>query len=208
VSVRFNYVLFPLDLREFGRLLVARGYDLPGEMPPDPAVGGPDVQHGGQGQLARKGEFVIDVNTERQFFGVTGGDPQRTLAELEGIAGDLKDSVDFNKAMFYELQARYIVRPKKSPLALVQSWGREAAPVRSASAAFGKPMNLFSVRLTSGIAGPNSPDYFEIWIQPAAASPNRDLGVSVVFRNSKLSEFREFAGSFESMTAKLLQSAQ
>lgn len=205
VSVRFNYVLFPLDLRDFGQLLVARGYALSGDMPPDSPIGAPDVRHGGQGQLARKGEFVVDVNTERQFLGVAGGEPLQTLAELEGIADDLKDTVDFSKAMFYELQARYLVRPPTSPLSLVQAWGRDAAIVKTASAAFGRAMNLFSVRLISGPAGPNHPDYFEIWLQPAAASPDRDLGVSVVFRNAKLPEFRQLASSFEAMTAKLLQ---
>lgn len=205
VSVRFNYVLFPLDLREFGRLLVSRGYALSGDLPPDSPTVGPDVRHGGQGQLARKGEYLIDVNTERQFIGVAGGEPVGTLAELERIADDLKDAVDFNKAMFFELQARYLVRPPTSPLSLIQGWGRDASFVKTAGVAFGRAMDLFAVRLISGPSGPNHPDYFEIWLQPAAASPDRDLGVSVVFRHPELSEFRKLASTFEAMTAKLLQ---
>jgi hypothetical protein len=131
----------------------------------------------------------------------------QTLTELESIASDLKDSVDFSKAMFYELQARYLVRPPTSPLSLVQAWGRDAPFVKTANAAFGRAMDLFSIRLISGPSGPNHPDYFEIWIQPVAASPERDLGISVVFRNARLSDFRQLASSFEAKTASLLRTA-
>src|SRR3989337_2676715 len=72
MSVRFNYVLFPIDMREFVNRVASLQYTPLGELPAEPTAAGPDASLVGQGPVARKGNLTVDINTEKQFIGISG----------------------------------------------------------------------------------------------------------------------------------------
>ena len=78
---------------------------------------------------------------------------------------------------------------------------------KEASQALGLPVDLFSVRLIAAPRGPNSTDYLEVWLQPIASLPTKDLGISVIFRDSDRVKFEATSTQLETRILKLLESA-
>lgn len=191
-SARFDHVIFPLDIATFLHVAAACGFTPAAELPPPPLTG-PNVYLGGGGTLARKGTLLVDLNTERQFFGVTGLDPAEVWSELGSLIEGAKGVLDPAKIMFFELQARFRIRPATDPVAAMRESGKGLNLVARVSQVFEQPMALFSAQLSS--SGPDTPDYFELWMQPDA--PNQSLGVSVVYRNPSPQAFQKFVLELE-----------
>lgn len=208
MSVRFNYVLFPVDMREFVNRVASLQYTPLGELPPEPTASGPDASLVGQGPVARKGNLTVDINTEKQFIGISGqSQAKETFAQLSAIIAALKDNLEPLQVAFFEMQARYRTRAPSSPLAAMARLGKNSRVTREATQALGLPVDLFSVRLIAGPSGPNSTDYLEVWLQPIASLPTKDMGISVIFRDSDRGKFESTSHQLESRLLKLLESA-
>lgn len=208
VSVRFNYVLFPIDMREFANRVASLQYTPLGELPPEPTAVGPDASLVGQGPVARKGNFTVDINTEKQFIGISGrSEAKETFAQLTSILAVLRDNLEPLQVAFFEMQARYRTRAPSSPLAAMARLGRNSKLTKEATQALGVPVDLFSVRLIAGPSGPNSADYLEVWLQPIASLPTKDMGISVIFRDSDRGKFESTSQQLEGRLLKLLKAA-
>src|SRR5438034_474270 len=82
---------------------------------------------GAQGEIARKGDLVVDVNTDKQFFGIAGEQPTETiLAEFRGVFDELDRELGKAAVSFFELQARYRVRPGANPLKAMERAGLQS----------------------------------------------------------------------------------
>jgi len=208
MSVRFDYVLFPLDMREFVDRVASLQYTPLGELPPEPAVSGPDASLVGQGPVARKGNLTVDINTEKQFIGISGqNEAAETFGELSSILAAHNDILDPSRVAFFEMQARYRTKTPSNPLAAMARLGENSRVIKEATQALGLPVDLFSVRLIAGPNGPNSSDYLEVWLQPIASLPTKDLGISVIFRDSDRVKFEATSTQLETRILKLLESA-
>lgn len=208
MSAKFNYVLFPLDLRELVNRLASLHYLPIGDLPPEPSAVGPDATLGGQGPVARKADLMLDVNSEKQFLGVAGPrEAKETLSELFQVLDVVSDTLESSKIAFYEMQARYRARPPSSPLAAIARLGKDSKLARETTEALGLPVDLFSARLISGPSGPNHTDYLEVWLQPATSLPTKDLGLSVIFRDADRRKFEATSQQLEGRLQRLLDSA-
>lgn len=206
-SVRFNYVLFPLDLRDFLDILNSLQFAPLGQLPPEPTAVGPEAKLAGQGPVARKGDLTVDINTEKQFFGISGPkDAKATLAALVEILDHLKQVFDPVQVAFYELQARYRAVAPSSPMAAIARLGKNTRITKDAAKAFGMPMDLFSARLIAGPRGPNDPNYLEVWLQPVGSLPEKELGISVIFRDASLEKFSKVSVDLEDSLTRFLDS--
>ena len=208
ISVRFDYVLFPIDMREFVNRVASLQYAPLGELPPEPPASGPEASLVGQGPVARKGNLTVDINTEKQFIGISGqSEAIETFGQLSSILAAHKDILDPLQIAFFEMQARYRTRAPSSPLAAMARLGKNSRVTKEATQALGLPVDLFSVRLIAAPRGPNSTDYLEVWLQPIASLPTKDLGISVIFRDSDRAKFEATSTQLENRLVKLLESA-
>lgn len=204
VSARFKYVLFPLDIPTFAAALTARDFIASSEPPEEPIAIPPGGAIGGRGIVGRKGDLRADIDTDKQFFGVSGRqDPKLVIGELRSLIAELSDVVDLTHAEFFELQTRYKVARPGGALAMTAHLGQKAKIVEIASKAFSQPLQLYSAQLISRGGEPNSPDYFEIWLQPVPSLASV-LGLAVIMRKPDLNEFERLAYQLEEKISALL----
>lgn len=192
VSTRFNYILFPTDLSDILKALSRQGYAPAGALPPEPYFGGPDAGLTGKGQIALKGDSIVDFDGDKQFIGFSGDQPEELVDTMFRFLEDMRTIWDHSHIMFYELQARSRVFTRKSPMNIVAATGVKADLVREASKAFERSMSLFSAKLVWAPEGPSSPRFLEVWCQPAIRRSETILGFSTVFRTPERDEFRQF----------------
>jgi hypothetical protein len=62
-SARFDYIVFPLDLRGLAKCLINLGYQLLQQLPPEPPLGPLSMGLAASGPIARKEHYLVDVNT-------------------------------------------------------------------------------------------------------------------------------------------------
>ncbi len=203
ISVRFGHTILPFDLRDFSECLTSLGYQLKGDIPPEQtAVLSAHVA--GEGIIADKGEFEVDISTSRQFFGVAGGDPSEAAREVRDILETIesKGLTSKNKISFYETQALYRIIMENAAVSM-RKHGETFSLIPVASKTFGIPLGLFGTRLTS-IGEIDSPDYFEIQIQPSILRPDHEFGVRILYRNHDLGSFQAFVDKLEGSVSALI----
>jgi len=207
VSVRFKYILFPLDLPRFVAALTARDFVVSGEVQ-EPLGVPPAVFVGGQGVVGRKGDLRADMSTDKQFIGVAGEqDPKLVLEELRALQEELDDVLDAAKIEFFELQARHRISRDGGGFPLIRALGHKSKIVENASKAFSQPMELFAAQLTSRSGDPNSADYFEVWVQPVPSLADNVLGIGVVMRNPDLIAFEKQASTLEANLSRFISAS-
>jgi hypothetical protein len=192
-SARFDYIVFPLDVRGLAKCLVNLGFHLLQPLPPEPPLGPLSMGLAASGPVARKDRHLVDVSTERQFIGVSGGDSLSNYEKLREILDNLVSEalVSQERIRFHELQARYKVLTRNASIAMRGSC-KNATLLKLAAKSYGKDMSLFTARLIAADSKIDSPDYFEIYIEPSIARPESELGLSIVFRNRDAKEFQHF----------------
>ena len=200
-SVSFNHVILPFDLRDLVTCLDVLDYRMPGPLPPEPSSGPPSMTWGATGPVGHKGSFVADMNIEKQFIGVSGGDPSSNFNEVSDLV-DLMEKegmVSHERIRYYEFQGRYRIQTDRGLQSMLKS-GDGSAIVKNGSRAFGKEMGLFTARLAAKDLETDSSDYFEIFIEPRITRPRSEIGISAVYRNSDSKAFGKFLSRFEERT--------
>ncbi len=197
VSARFSHIIFPFDVRDFITCLSELDYVINIELPPEPAAA-PVGRVSGSGSIASKGDFLVDINTEKQFFGVAGGEPRLAWGELLQILDSLesKGFTSREKVAFYELQARYRDRLAKAS-EQIHRYGESLPLVEKATESFGTKMGLFSTRLFSREFPTDSPNFFELHVEPSLYRPESEIGIRIIYRNSDLAVFEDFLHKYE-----------
>ncbi len=201
VSVRFRHVIFPIDIRDFVNVLSDLTYEITAELPPEPHEPSPRVA--GAGPVATKGEFAVDINTEKQFFGVRGPLVE-ALDELIRIFETLKPlGIRKENVFFYEAQSRYkALIPDAAELLFTLEQTSPLAKI--AGGIFDADLGLLTARVVSKDTLLDSPDYLEIFIQPTLTRPTSEMEVRLLFRNADLSEFRSRVADAEQSVQELL----
>jgi hypothetical protein len=205
-SARFSYVVSPLDLRDYSKCLTKLGYRLLQPLPPEPPIGPPSIGLAASGLIARKDLFLADINTERQFIGISGGDSSSNSDRLHEILETLVSDgfVSRDRIHFRELQTRYRVFTRQASNAMRESC-KNATLLKLATKSYGRDMALFTARLIAADSKIDSPDYFEIYIEPSIARPESEMGMSIVFRNHDVEEFQHFVATCDERIESLVR---
>jgi len=205
-SARFDYVVSPLDFRDYSKCLIRLGYQLLQPLPPELPLGPMSIGLAASGPIARKDIFLADINTERQFIGISGGDSPSNSDRLHEILETLVSDglVSREKIHFRELQTRYRILTRQASNAMRESC-KNAPLLKLAAKSFGKDMALFTARLIAADSKIDSPDYFEIYIEPSIARPESEMGMSIVFRNQDVKVFQHFVATCDERIESLVR---
>lgn len=205
-SARFQYVILPFDVRDFSICLTELGYRLHKSLSSEPSGSPPSVGLAGSGTVGILDEFLVDINTERQSFGVTGGNPASSLEKLTDIFAKMKSKglTDIENVHFFEFQGLYRTSLEHAQQSISRC-GEGSKVVEGASKVFDKKMSLFSARVVAEDSKLDSPNYMEILFQPLITRPESELTLSVVCRNPDLATFKNFVSDIEDKATDFLQ---
>lgn len=203
-SLRSRYVIFPIDIRDFRDLLAKNGYEL---SPIRGQIPGRPLRIAFSGDIARKGENIVYMDTSEGTIGISGKSEKDAIEAFENITEIILSNLGFDlntNAWFYEIVAHYIVRTSSSPLSGISKI-IESNPISpKISAIIGEKTGSFSLRLSPKNSLPNSENWYDISIEQDVLLPEA-YHVGVVFRNSNRKKVKNFASSVEIKIAELVK---
>jgi hypothetical protein len=185
LTVRYLGVLFPFRIESLGQVLPHLGF-----------VVGEDIQPrfsarlSVSGTLATKGDLAVQINSERQYWGMIGHDHDHVITEFLAVEELIEDKLAFpsrQKAMFYEIQEQFFLEalPGKSPIAEIQHHFTQLPSLGRLGSLLGKPVANSGFHLVPPNVPPNNADWFEIRIEPDILQPELVYLVHAIFRNTK-----------------------
>jgi hypothetical protein len=165
------------------------------QLPPIPKS---DLILQGEGQIAQRENFIIDFSTEKQFVGISGIEPDLVVEEFKQILLILEENkLSLDNALFYEFQAHYSCKSNKDFLIKLKQVTSKCELLKIASKSFETNMSVFSLKLFDSRNIPNSPDYFEITLQPDIVTPSEEMNIVFIYRNCNQATYKEFLKSYE-----------
>lgn len=201
-GVRLEYLIFPIDFRDLRRVLAKNGYELShvGNVPPPPTR----VRF--SGEIGRKGETAVEVESDSGDIGVVG----RSLQEAQSSFEELVKVVDseigvllHNHVKFYWAAGHYRIATGKAPQSeIAKVENKEYA--NQFSKIIGQDLSSFSIRLGSKNATPNDATWTEIAIEPDPID-ERLYHVGVVFRNPDKEMTETFVKNLENSLLRLIK---
>lgn len=191
-SVRYNCIISPLDLNNLGEELVKNGYKLtiPIKVPPSPIT-----RISGQGEIASKEGSIIDVNTDRVIVGVSSSNPVTAINIFQEILEILRlpNIIGIDKIpAFYEIQGRFEFFRIKNPRETLINMRNKMPIFDNIDKILGATTSLYNLRLCSADRPVDSPDFYEIVLEPNMGHPEESFDICVVYRNSNLEVIKQF----------------
>lgn len=165
----------------------------------------------GSGPIAKKGNLIIDVNSDKGVIGVGGPsipDAELAFNEIEKAVCDnfnVNPSVDVR---FYEVLARLDYEEEgNNVLKNMKKIGNKALLTRLGDI-IGKEPILYGIRLVPEGMVPNQEEWFDIIVQPHIYKPNRVYQISITYRsvdrNNVFTTFR----NLENITSRIIKELQ
>lgn len=201
-GVRLNYVLFPIDFRELRHALAKNGYELsPAERIPSPPT---RLRFGGN--VARKGETTVIVESDSGEIGVVGRYLQEAKDSFEELANVIDSELGislYENVRFYWYIVHYEIDTGKTPRKEIPKTENKDY-FEKFSRVLGEDFCSFSIRLAPKDAIPNRESWFDIAIEPAILNENL-YHVGVVFRDPDKGKTETFVRDLENIILKLIK---
>lgn len=205
LSVRFQHVVFPLDLRTLTSVLQSLGYQPAAQFPPvSPAI---VATVGAAGPVAARATTVVDISSERQFIGVQDPSPETAMgafSELMGALAKGERGLPALQPWFAELQAQFDLRSSPGTAKRI---GRAMADLPFGPAwskILGRPVADFHIRVSPRGVSLDSPDFFDVVLEPNPSSGESAFRVIVIYRSRNPREVLEFARTLDPTIRKLV----
>jgi len=203
-SVRLNYVLFPIDGFELSELLSKSGY-IRAPMPSRP------TQHrvtlGFTGPIAQKGGNLIDGDSSRGIFGVTGPSFSSVASTFDELITLIKNEVkiDIKEGVgFYEIIATLDLESVNNPLQKIAQIFENTEFINKAKSILNEDVSVFSFKFAKKGKIPNQEEWFDITIEPDLIKPLTTYKISIVYRSAEEITVRKFGEALESNISKLI----
>lgn len=200
--VRLNYVIFPIDFRELVNVLAKNGYELIDvkQLPPPP------TRIGFSGELARKEETTVTVETGSCEIGVISRSVQKAKSSFDDLAKiiDSELSISLHKNVrFYACVVHYRIDTGKMPHKEIPKTQNKEY-IEKFSQVLGEKLSSFSIRVAPKGLIPNADNWFDIAMEPDIIN-EKIYHVGVVFRNSDRDKTETFVKDLESKLMKLIE---
>jgi len=201
-GVRLNYVIFPIDFRELRFALAKNGYELSsvsGRIPSPPA------RIGFGGEVARKRETTVVVETDSGEIGVISRSLREATESFEELANVIKSELGVSlheNVRFYWCFVHYKVDTGRIPCNEIAKTENNDYIARF-SKILKEDVSSFSVRLQPKNANPNQESWFDIAIEPDVMN-DKLYHIGVVFRSPDRNKTKTFVKDLENNLLKLI----
>ena len=201
-GVHLDYVIFPIDLRELRHALAKNGYELSriDGIPPPPA------RITFSGEIARKAETTVIMESDSGEVGVVGRSLQEVKASFEELAKVIDSELSISlqdKVMFYWCVLHFKINTGKTPRTEIPK-AENKDYIARLSQVLGEDLSSFSIRLAPKDAIPNQESWFDIAIEPDITN-EKFYHVGVVFRSPDKSKTETFVRDLENNLLKLIK---
>jgi len=202
-GVRLNYTIFPIDFRELRHVLAKNGYEL---SPIRGRIPFPPAQIAFSGDVARKEEITVTIETDSGEIGVVGRSLQKVKEAFKELGEISKTELGINlheNVKFYSYAVHYRINTGKTPrIEIAKAENKDC--IARFSKVLGQDISSFSVRVSPKNAVPNQESWFDIAIEPDVLD-EKSYHVGVVFRTPNRVTAETFVRDLENKLVKLLE---
>lgn len=205
LSARMKHVILPIHWMEFLNSLQKSGYQISQipTLPPTVDIGTASVS----GTIARKLTCIVDANSERQFIGVQESRAESLVEYYKDVMSILHDLTESNplQIWFTEFQGRFTTQLKaNNSLGTMKELGKSFDFLKNWEGVIGEPIQNSNIKVTSSGKNPDSPDYFEMTLQPYLIDPLKTLEIVVIMRSPNGERVESFAKGVETNISAIL----
>jgi hypothetical protein len=189
-------------MRVISGLLAKQGYTINAQLPPFNPNDPPGFQVKGEGQIGFKQDISFDINCRGQFYGIMGKDNEKILHEIVDFKNLINESkiLSDDKILFYEYQGKYMIIPKEDSLKIIKELTKDLSISKEISEIFNQDLSPSTIRLITPEKGPESTDYYDIWIEPIFSLHEINLIIKIIYRSSN---FKEFSTNMKEMEKRI-----
>ena len=202
LSLRTDYIFYPIDSDDFAKAVERYGYEL--KSPPQTMS---PIRLEIPGQLAEKEGNNVILDTNRQILGVEGDDPNKIIEifnELEEIIrNELK--IDFSDSIkFYETIIDYHIYSPNNPRKIIEKIYEESNYSKVFSSIVKKDVSPFTIRYASRGISPDSPEWMDFRIEPFVRRANKVYAFNLVYRSEDGAEVKKTLQSIQEIMEKMI----
>jgi hypothetical protein len=203
--VRTDFVLFPLDTQDFLSALSKAGYGItPRRDIPQPPIGAKiDIS----GVLARKGQVVVNVDTNSQTIAAQGPSPWEVAAIFDELDRILNTELSINtreNSKFFECSSSYNIIPTNSPMRSMSKIDRPELNSKFASI-LDQDITNYSLHICSPAKTVNQPNWFDMEIRPVGNKSDTTYELFSVFRKTEKTVVSNFLHSIEEKIRNIIR---
>ncbi|MBW1669649.1 MAG: hypothetical protein JRJ66_16705 [Deltaproteobacteria bacterium] len=206
MSLRTDFIFYPVDGNDFAQIIKKRGY----ELKEAPQTMGPfRVEF--PGHLAEKDGNQVILDTNRQILAVDGQDPETIISifsELEEIINEEMNIEYGDNIRFYETVVDYHVYTEKNPRTIIEKASRHDETAEAFTDMLGKPVSLFTLRYASKGTLPNSPEWIDVRLEPFVRRADKVYSFNLVHRSLNRDSVKDTLANVEIMIKKLVEKIQ
>ena len=202
VSIKLDRTLFPLTFIELTTSLEKLGFEISSELP----FPRPRGRFIGTGNIARKGNFTIQIDAGSQAIGMIGPLLESTIDELDSFLNTLKRdySVDFDEfAKYYQLVSHYEYKTVKNAYTKINDFFSHPK-LDELSKIVEIPIKTFSFKVGLADVLPNGINWFDMQFSPDEKR-NDGYAINIVYRNENRETYRNFISHIEEKIMKSIQ---
>jgi hypothetical protein len=204
ISVRLDYILFPIKFEALREALASNGYVI--EVPRGLRLPiGTEITL--TGTIAKKRDVTITLDSERQVLIAEG----KVLSEVVSIFSELEAIVETalrvavtTKARFYEIIANYEVETGKNPLDQISKIQLPDKLAKGFEEVLGAPATSYTLRVSPVGQVPDQEDWFDVRIEPLVFRATDTYMVNIIYRSKDKSKFLDFISQLEAKIRLIL----
>jgi hypothetical protein len=207
LAVRFEFILFPIDVAALLVVLTQAGY---AAFNPPANLAGAGLRITVKGKIARKDNTEVELNDDRGVIAVLSSSPDSAVQSLTEILGLIKDKLDVDipaKAIFYEFISGLELKTGKNALEIMERANEQNNCLGKFGKILGQDVSNFSLKLVSKGTVPSSPEWLEITIEPNMIRPSV-YRVLAIYRSKDKAQVDSFACSWLENLSKIIEAVE
>lgn len=196
MSVRTNFVLFPLDSEDLLNALSRSGYVIIQRNIPQAPLG---VKVDISGSLARKGQAVVSIDSASQVVSAQGPNPWEVSTIFEELDRIINKDLSINirqNTMYFECASAYHIVATTNPLKTMSKIKQPDLYPKLAKILQQDVVN-YSLHICSPSGTVNQPDWFDMTIRPVGSKSDTTYEVITVFRKREKAAIAQFLTNIE-----------
>ena len=162
------------------------------------------------GPIARKGDSVIDIDSNRKLVGVSGDSIKDSLQNFSDIINIIKEDFNVNldeELDYVELIASYLVISKRNPFEVLQN-STEVKFKEKLQEILKTETSQYRFSLVPKGVLPSSRKWFEITVSPKLTMPTKAYWVEVIFRDRISHEVITFGKNLVSTLSRVINAIE
>lgn len=206
MSLRTDFIFYPVDGNDFAQIIKKRGY----ELKEAPQTMGP-FRLEFPGHLAEKDGNQVILDTNRQILAVDGQDPETIISIFSELEEIIKKemSIEYgDNIRFYETVVDYHVYTEKNPRTIIEKASRHDETAEAFTDMLGKPVSRFTLRYASKGTLPNSPEWIDVRLEPFVRRADKVYSFNLVHRSLNRDSVKDTLANVEIMIKKLVEKIQ